>query len=230
MTGAGRRAAAEFIGTALLLAVVVGSGVMADSLTDDGAIALLANAAATAAALPALIILFGPASGAHFNPAVTAALAARGEIAPLDAAAHVGAQFAGAVAGVMLAHAMFDMDLIGSSVRSRASIGQWLSELVATFGLVLTILGVGASRPAALPAVVGLYIGAAYWFTASTAFANPAATLARTLTDSFAGIRAADAPMFLLAQAAGAALGAGVARFVFPGRAQAPRQEQEARL
>lgn len=202
-----RRAAAEGVGTALLLAAVVGSGIMGDRLSGGSVgLALLANSAATGAALVALILAFGAVSGAHFNPVVTVALAARGAISRRDVAAYVAAQLAGAVAGVVLAHLMFGEPMLSESTNARAGAAQALSEVVATFGLVTVILGCGGSRPSYTPLAVGGYIAAAYWFTASTSFANPAVTLARAATDTFAGIRPADVPAFLAAQVVGAAL------------------------
>lgn len=200
-----RRFAAEGAGTALLLAVVVGSGIMGERLAAGNvAIALLANSLATGAALIVLIHIFNPVSGAHFNPAVTIMALLRGELRLWTASVHIAAQLAGAVAGVLLAHAMFDQPLVHLSTHLRAGPSQGLSELVATFGLIGTILGTERSRPSFTPAAVGLYIMAAYWFTASTAFANPAVTLARSLTDSFAGIAPASVPLFIAAQLAGA--------------------------
>jgi glycerol uptake facilitator-like aquaporin len=202
-----RRVAAEFLGTLLLLAVVVGSGTMGQQLAaGNDAVALLANAAATATALYVLIALFGPLSGAHFNPAVSVVMRLRGELEPAALAGYVAAQLAGAVLGVLLAHAMFGLDLLQPGDRLRSGAAQWLSEGVATFGLLLTILLGARLRAAALPALVACYIFAAYWFTASTSFANPAVTLARALTRTFAGIRPLDAPGFIAAQLAGALL------------------------
>lgn len=196
---------AEFTGTALLLAAVVGSGIMGVSLAaGNAAIALLANAAATAGALYVLIVLFGEISGAHFNPAVTLVAWLRGELHARAALAYVLVQVIAAIAGVLLAHAMFDLPLIQPGTHMRTGAAQWLSECVAAFGLLLTILLGSRHRPAAVPALVASYIFAAYWFTASTSFANPAVTLARSLTQSFAGIRPADVSGFVLAQAVGA--------------------------
>lgn len=198
---------AEFLGTSLLLAIVVGSGIMGERLAGGNtAIVLLVNAAATAGGLYVLIELFGPVSGAHFNPAVTMALALRGDALPASATAYIIVQVAGAVAGVLLAHAMFDSALWQPGVRVRSGEAQWLSEAVATFGLLLTIILGLRFRRRAVPALVGSYIFAAYWFTASTSFANPAVTLARALTQTFTGIRPLDAPGFIAAQLAGAAL------------------------
>ncbi len=207
MTSLSRRLLAEGLGTALLLAGVVGSGVMAAALADgNDAVALLANAGATAGLLYVLIVLLGPISCAHFNPAVTMVMALRRELAIRDAAAYVLVQALAAVAGVVLAHAMFDLALLQPGTRVRSGAAQWLSEGVATFGLLLTILLGARQRPAALPVLVAAYIFAAYWFTASTSFANPAVTLARALTQSFAGIRPDDVGGFVVAQLAGALL------------------------
>lgn len=200
-----RRLAAEFLGTLLLLATVVGSGIMGESLAGGNvAIALLGNTLATGAALVVLILVFGPVSGAHFNPAVTLVMALRGELTAGAAVGYVLAQGAGALLGVALAHAMFDLSVVQVGIKERAGLAQGLSEFVATFGLLATILGCVAARPRAVPFAVGLYITAAYWFTASTSFANPAVTLARSFTTTFAGIRPADAPVFVVAQGLGA--------------------------
>jgi len=208
-----RKLLAEFIGTAFLLAAVVGSGIMGVNLSagNDG-VALLANAAATAGMLYVLIVLFGPISGAHFNPAVTLAMRLRGELGNLEAAAYVLVQLVAAVAGVLLAHAMFGQALFQPGTHVRAGGAQWLSEAVAAFGLLLTILLAARYRPTAVPALVASYIFAAYWFTASTSFANPAVTLARSLTRTFAGIRPEDVGGFVLAQIAGALAAVFVAR------------------
>ena len=207
---------AEFLGTALLLATVVGSGIMGQQLSagNDG-IALLANASATAGALYVLITLFEPISGAHFNPAVTLALRARGQSLPAAWWMYLLAQIAGAIAGVLLAHAMFAQPLWQPGVHVRQGAAQWLSEGVATFGLLLTIQLGSRLRPAAIPALVASYIFAAYWFTASTSFANPAVTLARALTRSFAGIRPQDATGFIAAQLLGALLATLIAPLLF---------------
>jgi glycerol uptake facilitator-like aquaporin len=200
-----RRFAAEGVGTALLLAVVVGSGIMGERLSGgNDAIALLGNTIATGAALVVLIHIFSPVSGAHFNPAVTMIALLRRELPGSTAAVHVAAQFLGAIAGVWLAHAMFAEPLLQVSTKLRDGPSQGLSEFVATFGLIGTILGTARSRPAFVPVAVGLYIMAAYWFTASTSFANPAVTVARSLSDTFAGIAPSSAPLFIAAQLAGA--------------------------
>lgn len=213
--GMARQLAAEFIGTLFLLAAVVGSGIMGEALAGgNDAIALLGNTAATGAMLAVLITVFGPISGAHFNPAVTLAFVLRREIAGGLAAAYVIAQVLGGLAGMVLAHAMFDQDLLQSATKARTGAGQWLAEGVATFGLVATILGTLRARPSAVPAMVGLYITAGYWFTASTSFANPAVTLARAWTDTFSGILPAHAPAFVLAQLVGAAAAVALFRWL----------------
>lgn len=208
-----RRLVAEFLGTALLLATVVGSGVMGMQLSGGNAgIALLANAGATAAMLYVLIVLLGPVSGAHMNPAVSMVMRLRGELRSLELAGYVLVQVAGAAAGVVLAHLMFGLDVVQPGNHVRSGAGQWLSEAVATFGLLLTILLGTQRRPAAVPVLVAAYIFAAYWFTASTSFANPAVTLARAMTRTFAGIRIDDVLGFVLAQLAGALVAVPVAR------------------
>ena len=201
-----RRLAAEALGTGLLLATVVGSGIMAARLTDDVALALLGNTIATGAMLFVLITILGPVSGGHLNPAVSLVAALQRALPWRDAACYIAAQVSGGIAGTMLAHAMFDLPLLQWGMAARSGGGQWLAEAMATFGLVLVILLGMRLRRDAVPALVGCYIIAAYWFTASTAFANPAVTLARALTDSFSGIRPVDAPGFMLAQIAGALL------------------------
>ncbi len=217
-----QKLAAEALGTALLLAIVVGSGIMGAALSPgNDAVALLGNTLATGAGLVVLITIFGPVSGAHLNPAVTLAFLIRSEIGLLLAAAYMAAQIAGAIAGVGLAHAMFDLDIVQVSLKARAGAGQALGEATATFGLVLTILGCLRFRPDAIPMAVGLFITAGYWFTSSTSFANPAVTIARTLTDTFAGVRPADAPAFLLAQFSAAALAVGAAAWMFTERKKA---------
>jgi glycerol uptake facilitator-like aquaporin len=201
-----RRLAAEALGTGLLVAAVVGSGIMADALTDDVAVALLCNTLATGAILAVLIATLGPVSGAHLNPAVTAVFALQRQIPARAAAGYVAAQVAGGIAGCLLAHAMFELSVVDLSTNVRSGGGQWLAEAMATFGLVAAILAGARFRPEALPWLVGLYITAAYWFTASTSFANPAVTIARSLSDTFSGIRPVDVPGFILAQLAGALL------------------------
>ena len=215
MTTLPRRLLAEGLGSLLLLATVVGSGVMGTNLSQgNDAITLLANAAATAAVLYVLIAVFGPVSGAHFNPAVTLAMRLRGELATRDALGYVAVQIIGAILGVMLAHAMFALPLLQPGIHARTGGAQWLSEAVATFGLLLTILLGARQRPHALPALVAAYIFAAYWFTASTSFANPAVTVARSLTQTFAGLRPDDVPGFVLAQLLGALLAVPVAHWL----------------
>lgn len=200
-----QRLVAEFLGSALLLATVIGSGVMGETLSSGNvAIALLANTLATGAILVVLITMLGPLSGAHFNPAVTIVFAVRRDIEVPTAAAYILAQTAGAIIGVLVAHAMFDLPIVQLSQKVRTGWGQALSEWVAAFGLVATILLTLRTRPEAVPTSVGLYITAAYWFTASTSFANPAVTLARAFSDTFAGIRMTDVPVFVVVQLVGA--------------------------
>lgn len=199
-----RRLVAEALGTGLLVASVVGSGIMGDALSADDAVSLLANTLPTGAILAVLITILGPISGAHFNPVVSMVFALRGEIRPGLALGYVAAQVVGGIAGCLLAHLMFDLPVWQASDRVRTGGGQWLAEAVATFGLVATILGGLRARPEAVPVLVGLYITAAYWFTASTSFANPAVAIARAFSDTFAGIRPADAPGFIAAEIAGA--------------------------
>jgi len=200
-----RKVAGEALGTALLLAIVIGSGIMAERLSGGNvAMALLANALATVGGLYILIEVFGPISGAHFNPAVSAVMAWRGELARSALVPYVVAQLVGAMLGAWLAHAMFDMTILQFSAKVRTGAGQWIAEAVATAGLLLVILRAPAGRAAAM---VASYIGAAYWFTASTSFANPAATFGRMFSDSFAGIAPASAPAFMVAELAGAAIG-----------------------
>jgi glycerol uptake facilitator-like aquaporin len=218
-----RRLAAEALGTALLLAAVVGSGIMATRLTQDVGLALLCNTMATGAMLFVLIASFAPVSGAHFNPAVTLVAMLNRTMPAQTGLLYVLAQIMGAIAGVWLAHAMFGENLFAWGIKPRAGFGQCLSEAVATFGLVLTIAGASGRSRETVAGAVALYIASAYWFTASTSFANPAVTLARALTPSFAGIRPVDAPAFVVAQLAGALLAAVAARVLFP--AIAKRQE-----
>ena len=209
-----RRLVAEGLGTLLLLTVVIGSGIMAERLAGgNAAIALLANTAATVGGLYVLIEVFGPISGAHFNPAVSIVMAWRGALPRNRVLPYVCAQLAGAVLGAWLANAMFDLSIWQLSIRARTGVGQWLAEGVATFGLILVILMAPAAR---VSAMVACYIGAAYWFTASTSFANPAATVGRMLSDTFAGISPASVPMFVLAELAGALLAVLVANAIVP--------------
>jgi glycerol uptake facilitator-like aquaporin len=196
-----RRLLAETLGTAFLLATVVGSGIMAQKLSGgNDALALLCNTLPTGAILTVLILMFGPLSGAHFNPAVSIAMALRRALPWPEAAAYIGLQIVGGIIGVWTAHLMFELPLWQLSQHVRTGSGQWLAEFVATFGLLLTILGCAARTPAAIPYAVGLYISAAYWFTASTSFANPAVTIARSISDTFAGIEPSGAPAFIVAQ------------------------------
>jgi glycerol uptake facilitator-like aquaporin len=199
-----RRLAAEAMGTALLVATVVGSGIMAESLTKDVALALLCNTLPTGAILVVLISILGPISGAHFNPAVTLVFALRRELGRGEALAYILAQVIGGIAGTMLAHAMFGLPMWEASLRMRTGTAQWLAEGIAAFGLLATILGgLKFNRPA-IPWLVGLYITAAYWFTSSTSFANPAVAIARSLTNTFSGIRPGDLPGFIMAEVCGA--------------------------
>ena len=201
-----KRLTAEFIGTAMLLATVVGSGIMAERLAGGNvAIALLANTVATGSALFALILSFGQISGAHFNPVVTVCETIKGSLKIYEAAGYLAAQFTGAIAGVAAANVMFDLPVLFASTKIRTGGSQWFSEFVATFGLLAVIMAVSRiESKLAIPAAVAAYITAAYWFTASTSFANPAVTVARSLSDTFAGIRPIDAPGFIVAQIAGA--------------------------
>ena len=211
-----RRLAAEGIGAFFLFLAVIGSGIMAERLAGGNvAIALLANTLATGAMLVVLITMFGPISGAHMNPAVSLVAASRRELPWPDAGAYIAAQLACGILGAWAAHAMFDLPTLQYSVKARTGAGQWLGEAIATFGLILVILGTVRHRREWVPLSVGLYISAAYWFTSSTSFANPAITLVRGLSDTFAGIAPADVPMFIAAQLVGAALAALVARGLF---------------
>ncbi len=226
---AGRRFVAEAVATALLLATVVGSGIMGERLAGGNvAIALLANSLATGAGLVALILTFGPVSGAHMNPVVTLAVASQGELSWRQVPGYLAAQFIGAPAGVVLAHVMFGGPLITPSRHVRSGAAQLASEVVATFGLLAVVWACARRRPAVAPFAVGAYITAAYWFTASTSFANPAVTFARTLTDTFAGIRPADAPAFIAAQIVGAGLATALFRWLLPPLPDAPRTEEPA--
>jgi glycerol uptake facilitator-like aquaporin len=212
----GRRIAAEGLGSFFLFACVIGSGIMAQNLSQgNDAVALLGNTLATGAMLFVLITMLGPISGAHMNPAVSLVAASRGELTWTDAAAYIAAQLAFGILGAWAAHLMFDLPTLQLSVKARTGLGQWTSEAVATFGLILTILGTVRFRREWVPATVALYITAAYWFTSSTSFANPAITVARSLSDTFAGIAPQDVPLFIVAQLAGAALAALAARFLF---------------
>jgi len=213
-----QRGVAEFLGTTFLLAAVVGSGIMGERLAAGNvAIALLANSLATGAILVVLILIFGPLSGAHLNPAVSIAFAWRKELPWQTVAIYAACQVAGAFIGVWLAHAMFDMPLLQISTHVRSGSGQWIAEFVAAFGLLLTILGCVSRAPAATPYAVGLYITAAYWFTSSTSFANPAVAIARAFSDTFAGIAPGGVPAFILAELAGMAAALAVGRFLWRG-------------
>ena len=214
-----RRLAAEGLGSFFLFATVIGSGVMAEALSGGNvAIALLGNTLATGAILFVLIAMLGPVSGAHFNPAVTLVMACRGELRWPDVLPYLAAQMAGGILGALAAHLMFDLPILQYSLKGRTGIGQWTGELIATFGLILTILGTLRHRPTAVPASVALYITAAYWFTSSTSFANPAITIVRSMSDSFAGIAPVDVPAFIAAQLVGALLAALVAQLLFGSR------------
>jgi len=212
----GRRASAEGIGSALLLAAIVGSGIMAERLAGGNlALALLANSLATGGALVALILTFAPISGAHFNPAVTVAAIIAGDMRGRDAVPYIAAQVIGAVLGVWLAHLMFELPIIEVSARERSGLGQWAGEFTASFGLIALIESGRRHFAAALPGAVAAYIAAAYWFTSSTSFANPAVTLARSLSNTFAGIAPTDVPAFIAAQLAGAAGALAVFRWFY---------------
>ena len=225
-----RRLAAEALGTGFLLATVVGSGIMAERLADGNvAMALLGNTLPTGAILVVLILVFGPLSGAHFNPAVTLAFTLRREITPPDAVLYVLAQIAGGIAGVWAAHAMFELSVLQVSLHERTGPAQWFAEFVATFGLLAAIFGALRWRPEAVCYAVGLYITAAYWFTASTSFANPAVTIARGLTDTFSGIAPAHVPAFVAAQLVGAVAAVAVFGWLMPmpSQAKADRKDVE---
>ena len=213
----GRRLTAEAVGSFFLFATVIGSGIMAENLSrGNDAVALLGNTVATAAMLFVLITMLGPISGAHMNPAVSLVAASRRELAWRDAAAYAVVQLAFGVLGAWAAHLMFELPTLQLSVKARTGLGQWVGEAIATFGLILTILGTVKHRPLWVPVSVALYITAAYWFTSSTSFANPAITIARSLSDSFAGIAPADVPAFVVAQFLGAAAGVLFALWLFP--------------
>lgn len=203
-----RRVVAEALGTGVLVATVVGSGIMAETLTRDVALQLLCNTVPTGAILVVLITVLGPISGAHFNPAVTLVFAGRRELPVREVASYIGAQIAGGIVGTMAAHLMFALPLLAPSLKIRTGGAQWLAEAVAAFGLIATILAGIRFQRAAVPWLVGLYITAAYWFTASTSFANPAVAIARSLTNTFSGIRPLDLPGFILAELGGTLLGA----------------------
>jgi glycerol uptake facilitator-like aquaporin len=215
-----QRTVVEFLGTAFLLAAVVGSGIMAAKLAaGNGALALLCNTIPTGAILTVLILTLGPVSGAHFNPAVSLAAALRGDMTASSTAVYIGAQLTGAILGVWAAHLMFELPVLQISLTTRSGFGQWLAEAIATFGLLLTILGCSARSPTAIPYAVGLYITSAYWFTASTSFANPAVTIARSLSDTFAGIAPAGAIAFIAAQLLGMLAAVALGGWLWPERA-----------
>ena len=216
MPSLGRRIFSEWLGTAFLLATVVGSGIMAQKLAGGNvALALLGNTIPTGSILVVLILIFGPLSGAHFNPAVTLAFAWRGELPWSDAVVYIAAQILGAIAGVWAAHLMFELPLWQFSTTARTGAAQWFAESIATFGLLLTIFGCAARTPAAVPYAVGLYITAAYWFTASTSFANPAVTVARSFSDTFAGIAPSGVIAFIAAQLLGMAIAVVVSNWLW---------------
>lgn len=210
-----KRLTAEFLGTLLLVCTVVGSGIMADALSEDVAVSLLGNTIPTGAILFVLILILGPISGAHFNPAVSLVFAIRGTLPWRELAPYVVAQVAGAILGTVVAHGMFDLDLLQFSEKARTGGAQWFAEGVATFGLVLVIFGGLKARAEAIPMLVGLYITAAYWFTASTSFANPAVTIGRAFTNTFAGIDPSHVATFVVAQLLGAFLALGLAGWLF---------------
>ncbi len=211
-----RRLLAEALGSAMLFATVIGSGIMAEKLAGGNvAVALQGNTMATAAMLFVLITMLGPISGAHFNPAVSLVMALRRELAWLDMLPYTLVQIGFGILGAWAAHVMFDLPVLQMAVKARTGIGQWTGEAIATFGLIVTIIGTVRHRPEWIPASVALYIAAAYWFTSSTSFANPAITIARSMTNSFSGIAPADAPMFIVAQLLGALLAAKVGSLLF---------------
>ncbi|MBX3531246.1 MAG: aquaporin family protein [Rhizobiaceae bacterium] len=223
MTDLPRRLAAEALGTAFLVAAIVGSGIMAERLTQDMALALLCNTLATGAMLVVIVTVLGPVSGAHFNPAVTLVMAVRREIAAADAAFYALAQVAGGIAGTLVSHVMFHQPALQAGIHARSGGTLWFAEAVATFGLIAVILAGRRANAAAMPWLVGLYITSAYWFTASTSFANPAVTIARSLTASFSGIRPVDAPAFIIAQLTGALIAAMLMGWLLAPRTQARR-------
>ena len=225
-----RRLVAEALGTGLLVATVVGSGIMAESLTRDMAVALLGNTLPTGAILVVLITILGPISGAHFNPAVTLVFALKRDLAPRDALLYVAAQIAGGIAGTMIAHAMFAMPLWEASLKMRTGGAQWLAEGVAAFGLIATILAGIRFERASVPWLVGLYITAAYWFTSSTSFANPAVAIARSMTNSFSGIRPADLPGFIAAEFGGAVAALMLVSWLLRGKGEVASPGKESQL
>jgi glycerol uptake facilitator-like aquaporin len=225
-----RRLVAEALGTALLVATVVGSGIMAETLTKDVALALLCNTLPTGAILVVLITILGPISGAHFNPAVSLVFALKRELAARDTVLYIGAQVLGGILGTMIAHGMFALPLLDASMKARTGGAQWFAEAVAAFGLVATILAGIRFQRAAVPWLVGLYITAAYWFTASTSFANPAVAIARSFTNTFSGIRPVDIPGFIVAELFGAVIGMLVMTWLLRPEKDAPALNPEAML
>jgi glycerol uptake facilitator-like aquaporin len=225
-----RRLVAEALGTALLVATVVGSGIMAESLTKDVALALLGNTLPTGAILVVLITILGPISGAHFNPAVTLVFALKREMTPRETLSYILAQIAGGILGTVMAHAMFALPLLDASLKARTGGAQWLAEGVAAFGLVATILAGIRFERAAVPWLVGLYITAAYWFTSSTSFANPAVAIARSMTNTFSGIRPADLPGFIAAEFGGAVAALLLMNWLLRGGGEGAAMAREAQL
>jgi glycerol uptake facilitator-like aquaporin len=225
-----RRLVAEALGTALLVATVVGSGIMAETLTKDTALALLGNTLPTGAILVVLITILGPISGAHFNPAVSLVFALKRELTARDTALYIAAQVLGGILGTMIAHGMFELPLLAASMKARTGGAQWFAEAVAAFGLVATILAGIRFQRAAVPWLVGLYITAAYWFTASTSFANPAVAIARSFTNTFSGIRPVDLPGFITAEFFGAVLGMLVMAWLLQPQKDAPALNPKAVL
>jgi|SRR5581483_1463528 len=226
----GRRVAAEALGTAMLVATVVGSGIMAETLTKDVALALLGNTLPTGAILVVLITILGPISGAHFNPAVTLVFAIKRELSARDAMFYVGAQIAGGILGTMIAHGMFAHPLLEAAVKIRTGGAQWFAEAIAAFGLIATILAGIRFQRSAVPWLVGLYITAAYWFTASTSFANPAVAIARSFTNSFSGIRPVDVSGFVIAELCGAVIGMVIITWLLQTTPDAKPLDPEAKL
>jgi glycerol uptake facilitator-like aquaporin len=225
-----RRLVAEALGTAMLVATVVGSGIMAETLTRDAALALLGNTLPTGAVLVVLITILGPISGAHFNPAVTLVFALKRDLPPRDALLYVVAQIAGGLGGTVIAHAMFALPLLDASLKIRTGGAQWLAEGVAAFGLVVTILSGIRFERASVPWLVGLYITAAYWFTSSTSFANPAVAIARSMTNTFSGIRPADLPGFIAAELCGALVALILAAWLLRAEGEGATIPEEAKL
>jgi glycerol uptake facilitator-like aquaporin len=225
-----RRLVAEALGTGLLVATVVGSGIMAESLTGDVALALLGNTLPTGAILVVLITIFGPISGAHFNPAVSLIFAIKRDLTPRDAALYMAAQVAGGIIGTIIAHAMFALPLLDASLKARTGGAQWLAEFVAAFGLVATILAGIRFERASVPWMVGLYITAAYWFTSSTSFANPAVAIARSMTNTFSGIRPLDLPGFIAAELCGAVVALILMSWLLRAAGEEPSMAKEAQL